>query len=63
MNPTLFYRKGTEGASGFGLLVGLFDTLAGDLRRAVKRSAPEILRSDAKKAITRCLSLATGRLG
>lgn len=37
MNPTLFYRKAaTEGASGFGLLVGLFDTLAGDLRRAAE---------------------------
>jgi flagellar protein FliS len=36
MNPTeLFYRKtAAEGASGFGLLVALFDTLAGNLRRA-----------------------------
>ena len=31
----LAYRKtATEGASGFGLLIALYDTLAGDLRRA-----------------------------
>jgi flagellar protein FliS len=38
MNPTeLFYRKtAAEGASGFGLLIGLFDTLAGNLRRAAE---------------------------
>ena len=38
MTPTeLFYRKtATEGASGFGLLIGLFDTLAGNLRRAAE---------------------------
>lgn len=36
MNPTdLIYRKSAaEGASGFGLLIALYDTLAGDLRRA-----------------------------
>jgi flagellar protein FliS len=36
MNPTeLAYRKtAVEGASGFGLLIALYDTLAGDLRRA-----------------------------
>src|ERR1700761_942650 len=36
MNPTeLFYRKtAAEGASGFGLLIALFDTLAGNLQRA-----------------------------
>jgi len=33
----LVYRKtATEGASGFGLLVALYDTLAGDLRRAAE---------------------------
>jgi flagellar protein FliS len=32
----LFYRKSAaEGASGFGLMIALYDTLAGDLRRAV----------------------------
>ncbi len=31
----LFYRKcAAEGASGFGVLIALYDTLAGDLRRA-----------------------------
>jgi flagellar secretion chaperone FliS len=36
MNPTeLAYRKtAVEGASGFGLLIALYDTLAGDMRRA-----------------------------
>jgi flagellar biosynthetic protein FliS len=36
MNSTdLAYRKtAVEGASGFGLLISLFDTLAGNLRRA-----------------------------
>jgi flagellar protein FliS len=36
MNPTeQAYRKtAVEGASGFGLLIALYDTLAGDLRRA-----------------------------
>src|SRR5271165_3608575 len=36
MSPTeLAYRKtALGGASGFGLLIGLYDTLAGDLRRA-----------------------------
>ena len=35
MNATdLMYRKtAVEGASGFGLLIALYDTLAGDLRR------------------------------
>ena len=33
----LAYRKtATQGASGFGLLVALYDTLAGDLRRAAE---------------------------
>lgn len=38
MNPTdLMYRKSAaEGASGFGLLIALYDTLAGDLRRAAE---------------------------
>jgi flagellar protein FliS len=36
MTPTdLAYRRtAVEGASGFGLLIALYDTLAGDLRRA-----------------------------
>jgi flagellar protein FliS len=36
MNPTeMAYRKtAVEGASGFGLLIALYDTLAGNLRRA-----------------------------
>jgi flagellar protein FliS len=36
MNPTeLAYRRtAVEGASGFGLLIALYDTLAGNLRRA-----------------------------
>jgi flagellar protein FliS len=38
MNPTeQAYRKtAAEGASGFGLLIALYDTLAGDLRRAAE---------------------------
>lgn len=38
MTPTdLAYRKtAADGASGFGLLVALFDTLAGDIRRAAQ---------------------------
>ncbi len=38
MNPTeLAYRRtAVEGASGFGLLIALYDTLAGDIRRAVR---------------------------
>jgi flagellar protein FliS len=38
MTPTeLVYRKSAaEGASGFGLLMALYDTLAGDLRRAAE---------------------------
>ena len=38
MNATeLAYRRtAIEGASGFGLLIALFDTLAGDLRRAAE---------------------------
>ena len=38
MNPTeLFYRKtAAQGASGLGLLIALFDTLAGNLRRAAE---------------------------
>ena len=38
MNPTeMAYRKtAVEGASGFGLLIALYDTLAGDLRRAAE---------------------------
>jgi flagellar protein FliS len=37
MNPMeLAYRKtAVEGASGFGLLIALYDTLAGNLRRAL----------------------------
>jgi len=36
MNRTdMAYRKSAvEGATGFGLLIALYDTLAGDLRRA-----------------------------
>ena len=31
----LFYRKSAaQGASGFGMLIALYDTLAGNLRRA-----------------------------
>jgi flagellar protein FliS len=38
MTPTeLEYRRtAAEGASGFGLLIALYDTLAGDLRRAAE---------------------------
>jgi len=38
VQPTdLMYRKSAaEGASGFGLLIALYDTLAGDLRRAAE---------------------------
>jgi len=38
MNPTeLAYRRtAVEGASGFGLLIALYDTLAGNLRRAAE---------------------------
>jgi flagellar biosynthetic protein FliS len=38
MNPTeLFYRKtAADGASGFGLLIALFDTLAGNLQQAAE---------------------------
>jgi flagellar biosynthetic protein FliS len=38
MSPTeLAYRKSAAaGASGFGLLIALYDTLAGDLRRAAR---------------------------
>ncbi|MGP8186260.1 MAG: flagellar export chaperone FliS [Terracidiphilus sp.] len=38
MTPTdLAYRRtAVQGASGFGLLVALYDTLAGDLRRATE---------------------------
>ncbi|HEX4322498.1 MAG TPA: flagellar export chaperone FliS [Acidobacteriaceae bacterium] len=38
MNATeLTYRRtAAQGASGFGLLIALFDTLAGDLRRAAE---------------------------
>src|ERR1700722_14184419 len=38
MSPTeIAYRKtALRGASGFGLLVALYDTLAGDLRRAAE---------------------------
>jgi flagellar protein FliS len=37
MNPTeLAYRRtAVEGASGFGLLIALYDTLVGNLRRAI----------------------------
>jgi flagellar protein FliS len=38
MNPTeLAYRRtAVEGSSGFGLLIALYDTLAGNLRRAAE---------------------------
>lgn len=38
MSPTeLAYRKtAVEGASGFGLMISLYDTLAGDLRRGAE---------------------------
>jgi flagellar biosynthetic protein FliS len=38
MSPTeMAYRKtAVEGAGGFGLLIGLYDTLAGNLRRAAE---------------------------
>ena len=36
----LAYRKtAVEGASGFGLLIALYDTLASDLRRAARSRA------------------------
>ena len=42
MSPTeMAYRKtAIGGASGFGLLVALYDTLAGDLRRAANTVLP-----------------------
>lgn len=37
ISADLAYRKtAVEGASGFGLLIALYDTLAGDLRRAAE---------------------------
>ena len=38
MNPTemAYRRTAVEGASGFGLLIALYDTLAGDLKRAAE---------------------------
>jgi flagellar biosynthetic protein FliS len=52
MNRTdLAYRKtAVEGASGFGLLIALFDTLAGNLRRAAAAQR----RNDIE---TRCLEV------
>lgn len=57
MNRTdLAYRKtAVEGASGFGLLIALFDTLAGNLRRAAAaQRANDIERRcrEAKHALT-----------
>jgi flagellar protein FliS len=47
----LFYRKTTaQGASGLGLLIALYDTLAGDLRRAAEAER----RNDLEK---RCLAV------
>jgi flagellar biosynthetic protein FliS len=56
MNSTdLAYRKtAVEGASGFGLLIALFDTLAGNLRRsaaAQRRNDLENRCNEAKHAI------------
>jgi flagellar biosynthetic protein FliS len=56
MNSTdLAYRKtAVEGASGFGLLIALFDTLAGNLRRAAaaqRRNDLENRCNEAKHAL------------
>jgi flagellar biosynthetic protein FliS len=56
MNSTdLAYRKtAVEGASGFGLLIALFDTLAGNLRRAAaaqRKNDLETRCNEAKHAV------------
>jgi len=52
MNPTEFaYRRtAVEGASGFGLLIALYDTLVGNLRRAANAERKNDLK-------TRCQEL------
>ena len=47
MSPTeMAYRKtAIGGASGFGLLIALYDTLAGDLRRAAEAERSSNLES------------------
>ena len=52
MSPTeMAYRKtAIGGASGFGLLIALYDTLAGDLRRAAEAERSNNLGSRAREA-------------
>jgi hypothetical protein len=54
MTPTdLAYRKtAVEGASGMGLLIALYDTLAGDLRRAAAAQRAMTLKDAAVKQST-----------
>ena len=51
MSPTeMAYRKtAIGGASGFGLLIALYDTLAGDLRRAAEAERSNNLENRAKE--------------
>jgi flagellar secretion chaperone FliS len=51
MTPTdLVYRMtAVQGASGFGLLIALYDTLAGDLRRAAEAQRARALDKRAKE--------------
>jgi hypothetical protein len=44
-------------------LIALYDTLAGDLRRAAEAERATISRSGARKRITHCWSLRTWRMG
>jgi flagellar biosynthetic protein FliS len=52
MSPTeLAYRKtAVAGASGFGLLIALYDTLAGDLRRAASAERANDVEKRCKEA-------------
>jgi flagellin-specific chaperone FliS len=56
MSPTeMAYRKtAVGGASGFGLLIALYDTLAGDLRRAADAERANDIENGAGKRTTRC---------
>jgi flagellar protein FliS len=51
MTPTeMTYRQtAVEGASGFGLLIALYDTLAGDLRRAAQAQRRKDIQSRVKE--------------
>lgn len=50
-NTDLAYRKtAVEGASGFGLLIALFDTLAGNLRRAAAAQRSNDLETRCREA-------------